>query len=329
MKGVCRYIVVSLVLLVGSILRVCAEEPVRILDARFEPQEVELGDHFDLVMEVEVKEGSAVAFPDLSEGMADGLLELIAEREIDTITHQGATYGLRKRYTLTSFEPSHYRLDSLGMLYASPEGEVDTLIAAVGLEIGVGMIPVDTTQTTIYGIKAPMKAPLYAEEFTGYLALALLVVAIIISLVHLIRKMGGRSNKEEVVLPVEPPHVVAIRRLERLHSQKLWQNERLKEYYTILTDILREYLDGRYGVDAPEMTSEEIIVALKGVGITPRMYADMERLLRESDLVKFAKYTPEREYHEEAYYKVYYFVEESKELPTESEPQSVKPKVEE
>lgn len=294
-----------------------SESPARLTSARFEPLEVLLGEHFDLVMEVEVPEGGAVVFPDLSAGLAEGEIELLSEGEVDTLSHKEGRYALRKRYRLIGFEPSRYQLDSLGVLYASPEGGVDTLFAAMPLAVEVAMIPVDTTQTTIYDIKPPMKVPLYAGEVAGYLGLTLLALVVLAGMVVLILRLsrGGKATKE--TKPSEPPHVVAIRRLEQLHSQKLWQNDRLKEYYTILTDILREYIEGRYGVSALEMTSDEILAALKGVGIGAKHYADLARLLGESDLVKFAKYVPEREYHEESYYKVYYFVEESKELPAE------------
>lgn len=319
-----RYIFVVLWVLSGCILRVGAQEPVRIADVRVEPAEVTLGDHFDLVMEVEAQEGCAVAFPDLTKGVAGGLWEYISEQEVDTISRKEGVYGVRKRYRLTSFEPGDYSLDSLGVVYRSAEGGVDTLYALAPLEMSVGMIPIDTTQTTIYGVKPPMKAPLYAEEFTGYLALVVLLIALVASVVRVIYRLSRRDRVERVVVPNEQPHVVAIRRLERLHSQKLWQSELLKEYYTELTDILREYLDNRYGVNAPEMTSDEILSALRRLGIEERHYADLERLLHESDFVKFAKYTPEKEYHEEAYYKVYYFVEESKQVViTDEGPRSV------
>lgn len=313
-----RNIALWLVALVAAAGLVCGQEPVRITDAHFEPLEVVLGDHFDLVMEVEAQEGHDVAFPDLSEGFAEGRIELLKESDVDTVFRRENTLGLRKRYKLTSFEPSSYRLDTLGVLTVSPEGVVDTLLQEVGLEMRVAMIPIDTTQTTIYDIKRPMKAPVYFGEFAGYLGVGLLVAAVVAVLIYLIVRAIRHRKGVEADRPAEPPHIVAIRRLERLHNQKLWQNGRLKEYYSALTDILREYLDGRFGVGAMEMTSEEIIGHLRELNLTPKQLEAMSGLLRESDLVKFAKHRPEQEYHEAAYYDVYYFVEESKEVPEES-----------
>ncbi len=308
-----------LVALMAAVGVVRGQEPVRLTDARFEPQEVVLGDHFDLVMEVEAAEGCAVAFPDLSAGFAEGEIELIKDGEVDTISRGEGLLGLRKRYTLIGFEANRYAIDSLGVLYATSPERIDTLLSRVALEVNIAMIPTDSTQTTIYPIKPPMKVSLRVGEVAGYVGAILLGVVLLFLLIRYIAALVGRRSKRVVVTPAEPPHVVAIRRLEQLHNQKLWQNGRLKEYYTALTDILREYLDGRYGVDAPEMTSEEILSALKRVGVSAKHYADLQRLLGESDLVKFAKYLPEQEYHEEAYYKVYYFVEESKVVPTEEE----------
>ena len=115
----------------------------------------------------------------------------------------------------------------------------------------------------------------------------------------------------------EPAHIVAIRELEKLSNQKLWQNGKVKEYYSRLTEILREYLDGRYGVGAMEMTSDEIVAAMKAAEVEPKYITKLGELLSESDLVKFAKYIPSEECHEESYNTVYYFVEESKEVAEE------------
>ena len=110
---------------------------------------------------------------------------------------------------------------------------------------------------------------------------------------------------------------MAIEALERLHNEKLWQNNKHKEYYSGLSDILRTYLAGQFELGAMEMTTDEIVVAMKSLSLTKKQSTSLGELLAESDLVKFAKYIPAEEYHEEAYNTVYYFVEESKEIAEE------------
>lgn len=228
---------------------------------------------------------------------------------------------------MTSFEPARYSIDSLGVLWTDGE-RIDTLFADTPLALEVAMIPVDTAQKTIYDIKQPLEAPLKLGEIGGYALSGLAVVAVVATLVLLIVRRLRKKNKDAEVAK-EPAHIVAIRELERLSNRKLWQNGKIKEYYSRLTEILREYLSGRYGVGAMEMTTDEIVAAMKEVAVEPKYIAKLGSLLAESDLVKFAKYIPSEEYHEESYNTVYYFVEESKEVseeiasPEAQEPQGV------
>ena len=148
------------------------------------------------------------------------------------------------------------------------------------------------------------------------------MLAVLASALYLIitrtRKAKGKAQEEET--PKEAPHIVAIRNLEILSHQKMWQNGKHKAYWSRLSEILREYLDGRYGVGAMEMTTDEIVAALKELELSPKQVKALNDLLAESDLVKFAKHTPDAESNEGAYYTIYYFVEETKEQPAEGAP---------
>lgn len=294
-----------------------ADEPVRV-DARFEPAEVVVGDHLDLVFEVDAANGCEVAFPELNEEFADGYIELLEEKRVEKVGQEEDRTLLRKRYRMIAFEVGEFRFDSLGVLYAS-EGVIDTAFVTSPLSLLVETIPADTTQTTIYDIKGPMEAPLVLEEFGGYVLYALFGLAVLASLIYMFMRLRKREQGESVILlPSEPSHVTAIRALEALHNRKLWQNSRFKEYYTQLSDILREYLDGRYGVSAMEMTTEEILSAIRKLSLSEKHSSMIAALLRESDLVKFAKYIPEEDAPETDYYNVYYFVEETKEAAEEA-----------
>lgn len=292
-----------------------ADEPVRV-EARFEPAEVVVGDHLDLVFEVEVADGYDVAFPEITPEFADGYLELLGEREVETVKAKSGGVGLRKRYRLIAFEEGDFRIDSVGVLYAR-EGVVDSAFVAAPLELLVQTIPADTTLESIHDIKGPMDTPVMLEEFGGYVLYSLFGLAVLASLIYMFTRLRRKAREEKIELPKEPAHVIAIRELEDLHNRKLWQNHKYKEYYTRLSDILREYLSGRYGVSAMEMTSDEIIEALKELALSDKQRGDVTELLRESDLVKFAKHIPDEDLPESSYYKVYYFVEESKEVEGE------------
>lgn len=314
MKRFYGLMLTALVVLVAGGVELFAGEPVRIVGAGFEPREVLLGDHFNLNIDVEVEEGCQVAFPAIDESFAEGHIELLEDIVTDTLGQSDGVWRLRKSYRLTSFDVAEYQLDSLGVLY-SDGLKIDTAFVGEPLQLRVDIMPVDTAQKTIYDIRQPMQAPLVVEEFSGWVSLGVLALAVLASLIYLVLKSwrARKQGEAEVALPKEAPHIVAIRSLEQLTHQKLWQNGKHKAYWSRLTDILRSYLDGRYGVGAMEMTTDEIIAAVKELEISPKQLADIRELLSEGDLVKFAKHTPGVETNEEAYYKVYYFVEDTKE----------------
>lgn len=292
-----------------------ADEPVR-AEARFEPAEVVVGDHLDLVLDVDVADGYEVAFPEITPEFANGYLELLKDNEVEEVAAESGRVGLRKRYRLIAFEEGEFSIDSVGVLYAR-EGVVDSAFVAEPLRLLVQTIPADTTLESIHDVKAPMDAPVMLEEFGGYVLYSLFGLAVLASLIYMFTRLRRKTRKENIELPKEPAHVIAIRALEELHNRKLWQNHKYKEYYTHLSDILREYLSDRFGLSAMEMTSDEIIEALKGLTLSDKQRGGVTELLRESDLVKFAKYIPVEDSPEASYYKVYYFVEESKEVEGE------------
>ena len=305
----------------GANAEAYAQEPVRVVGAGFEPSEVLIGDHFRLNIDVEAEDGCEVAFPTITEEFAGGHIELLEEIATDTVSHKEGVWALRKSYRLTSFEPADYHLDSLGVLY-SDGVKIDTAWVGHALRVKVDIMPVDTAQKTIYDIKQPLQTPLVVEEFAGYVGLGVLALAVLASAIYLIvtrtRKAKGETKEEEA--PKEAPHIVAIRNLELLSHQKMWQNGKHKAYWSRLSEILREYLDGRYGVGAMEMTTDEIVASLKELELSPKQVKDLNDVLAESDLVKFAKHAPDAESNEGAYYTIYYFVEETKEQPAEGTP---------
>lgn len=120
--------------------------------------------------------------------------------------------------------------------------------------------------------------------------------------------------RERIVKPAPklPPHVVAIKALDELKNRKLWQNGKHKLYYSSLTEILRVYIDGRWDIGALEMTTDEIISALRDVELPHQSRSALIAILRSADMVKFAKATPDAEENEQSFIDAYYFVENTK-----------------
>jgi len=288
------------------------------VEARVVPDSIGIGDLFTLEIDVERDQVQVTEFP-LYE--TDDKIEVVETPPVDTLLREGRRLKLRKRYVLQAFSEGRYNLGRPGVLYAD-KNIVDTLYTADSLRLDVGTFQIDTAKQTIYDLKAQRTLPFRFDEIAGYLYVGLFVLlhlaALVFALRYLLGKRGRRLGDLFRPAPPAPPHVEAIRALEALHNQKLWQNDRHKAYYSGLTDILRRYLARRYDIGALEMTSDEILRAVKPFDLPRKSAAELTELLREADLVKFAKAKPEAVRNEEAYQWAYYFVEETK--PVEEQP---------
>lgn len=115
----------------------------------------------------------------------------------------------------------------------------------------------------------------------------------LLAAIYLVKRI--RDNKPIIrkvkVEPKLPPHQVAMKEIERIKQEKVWQKGQPKEYYTELTDALRTYIKERFGFNALEMTSTEIIDKLLETNDKEAL-ADLRELFQTADLVKFAKHNP-------------------------------------
>jgi len=111
-----------------------------------------------------------------------------------------------------------------------------------------------------------------------------------------------------------PAHVLALAALNKLKEEAIWKNGAFKEFHILLSEILREYLEKRYGLFAMELTTEEIIISLKTVSIDSDSKAKLKQVLFLSDMVKFAKEIPIAAENEQSINNAILFVENTKEF---------------
>lgn len=294
-----------------------------VVRARVEPDSILIGDRFDLVIEVEKDLVQVVAFPELDMPHG-GALELVESLPPDTLARDGRRLSLSKRYRMAAFEEGVYNLGGSDLLFAD-KNILDTLHIHDSIPLRVVTFQIDSTSHTIFDVKPQQRIPLTFAEVALYLRWVFLGILVLLGVLCLIHRILARKGKGLGRLfrttPPLPPHEVAIRALETLRNQKLWQNNKHKLYYSGLTDILRTYIAARWQIGAMEMTSDQIIEALRGEQLPTKASIDLTTILRDGDLVKFAKATPEAEQNEADYFKAYYFVEETKpvEAPTPEE----------
>ncbi len=287
-------------------------EPAPIVRSYITPDSIGIGDRFDYVIEVERDLVQTTAFP-VFEPQEEFVV--VEDLPVDTLARDGRTLKLRKRYRMAAFEQGRFRFAPAGVLYVDKNIQ-DTLYGGDSLQLTVFSFLIDSTSQSIYDLKPQHTLPFRFAEIRGYLTWGLLILALLGAVVYAamryLRSRGKRLGDLFKPAPPKPAHIEAIMALEALHHQKLWQNNRHKSYYSGLTDILRTYIARRWEVGAMEMTSEEIIAAMRTQELPEKARMDLTTILRDADLVKFAKATPEAEQNESDYLKAFFFVEETK-----------------
>lgn len=235
-----------------------------------------------------IKNGTSVALQDLSE-LSNDTLVLVRNWQFDTlnVNKKKQLMDLRGSVVLAPFEEGVYELPPI-LVQRTYAGKVDTLLFE-GVRLEVATIPVDTATFEIRDIKGQIKYPVTFKEVFPWLGGFILLLALVAVAIYLIIRYRRRKGLEPS--PDEPAYIVALRRLEHFRNDKFWTPEKQKGFYSGVTDALKEYIEDRFGVDAPEMTTEELFSALKN---RPEIAADVfesaKDLFERADFVKFAKY---------------------------------------
>ncbi|MCI7337087.1 MAG: hypothetical protein MSH41_00585 [Bacteroidales bacterium] len=279
-----------------------------------------VGEQTRLTFTVAQMRDRQVCAPVFSDTIVSGL-EIVERLPLDTQLADDGLLLVSQSYVLTSFDSALYFIDAQPFVDGA-----DTLYSNP-LSLKVVSIPVDTAQHAIADIK-----PVYAPPFDW--PLFWLIVLITLGVVALavigffvyryVKRHAAPSAEVAEPQDLRPAHEIALERLDVIKAEKLWQQNRDKEYHTQLTDVVRDYIARRFGICAVEQTSAEILA-----GIQPELsgqktvYADLKTLLTTSDLVKFAKYKPLVSEDEKSLALAYQFVEATKEVAPDADTQTV------
>lgn len=245
-------------------------------------------------------------------------VEIIDWLEGDTTDIGNGLVEIKRGLLIQSFDSGVYTIPPF-LLVSGPD-----TIRSNSLSLKVN--PVDVTALTDIHPIADVSEfdskwydwlPDWITDYWVYLLLGLLIVA------------GGvcayliMSKKVSVtILPQKkrlPPDQIAFNRLNALKEAQLWEKGQEKEYYTRLIDILRDYLQERFGINAMEMTSSQILKALRANEETRLSHSRMERVVEIADFVKFAKVRPLPDDNVRAFSDAMQFVEETRPAPETTE----------
>ncbi|MDH6533376.1 hypothetical protein M2101_000017 [Parabacteroides sp. PM5-20] len=220
---------------------------------------------------------------------------------------------IKQDLLITSFDSSLYLLPPLKVI----DG-VDTVYSnQVALKVSTLPVNVDAPEE-FYDIKDVWKPPFVLADYYPIILGILLAIFLLCVLAYVIKRL--RSKKS--ILPFKkpepqlPPHEQAILELNEIKQQKLWQQGRNKDYFTLITDTLRRYITERFGANAMEMTSGEILDFIRQETEAESVYDNLKQILQLADLVKFAKMHPLPDENDLSMMNAYLFVNQTKKEET-------------
>ena len=244
-----------------------------------------IGAEFRLTLKTSVDTTTKVIFPNAK---TFGALEVIRSYKIDTIKNKDR-YELVKKYGLTQFDSGKYSIPSVKVLINNKPFFTDSI------KVEVSNVVVDTLKQKMYDIK-PIAEVTSSKSWIWKLLLILVLLAGIAAFVYWWLKIRQKKEIEEEIF--KTPIEKATSLLNTLEKKELWQKGEVKAYYSELTDIARNYIEEAIDIPAMESTTSELIEGIRVASLKKKMVLtqetieNLERVLKQADLVKFAKSKP-------------------------------------
>jgi hypothetical protein len=274
--------------------------------AKLDQRAIRIGDQTKLHLSVYQRTKQTVTFPAVTDTLGSSI-QVISSSKQDTIPDQNdpEKITVTKSFVITSFDAGTYKIPAF--IFTAKEGE----LKSNELTLLVQSVKVDTTKS-IYDIKEPLKVSYtfvdWIKDNWQWIVLPLLGAILLVWLAYSYFKRRKNKPVTEPGKPVMPADAIALRQLAELHDKKLWQQELIKEYYSELSDVLREYLEKRYHIKTHEKTTDEIFAGLSNVEISAENKNTLKGLLVTADLVKFAKEKPSATENEQSMADAVFFV---------------------
>ena len=244
-----------------------------------------IGAEFKLTLKTSVDTMSKVVFPNAK---TFGALEVIRSYKVDTIKNKDR-YELVKKYGLTQFDSGKYNIPSVKVLINNKPFFTDSI------KVEVSNVVVDTLKQKMYDIK-PIAEVTSSKSWIWKLLLIIVLLAGIAAFVYWWLKIRQKKEIEEEIF--KTPIEKATHLLNTLEKKELWQKGEVKAYYSELTDIARNYIEEAIDIPAMESTTSELIEGIRVASLKKKMVLtqetieNLERVLKQADLVKFAKSKP-------------------------------------
>ncbi|HSZ24072.1 MAG TPA: transmembrane domain-containing protein [Cytophagaceae bacterium] len=297
------------VLLFCSIHSVVFSQQVKVI-ASLDTNAVKIGDPVNLEFEIQHSIGTTVKWPSIPDTISK--IEILKRNSIDTLKGANDLITEKQVIKLICFDSGSYTIPSFAFFYKTGKDTSIKVINTDSLLLVIKNIPIDTAKA-IKDIKPPLEVPFSWKEVMPYIIGGLIVVAIIALIYYFIKRRKKKAMVNVAQIIKRPAHEVALEALQKLENEKVWQQGNNKYFHSELSDITRTYIENRFGINAMEHTTDEIINGLKTF-LTSESKEKIKQVLVLSDLVKFAKAQPISIENELSLHNAYDFVNMTKQI---------------
>lgn len=254
---------------------------------------VQVGKPFTLDLSLKVPYGWFVEWNDFAQDTLSEQIDILKRGNVERTADADSNVIVKQQLTLMTFDTGQIVLPSVGLKYAKSFDDPMRLEAFTDpVRLYATTMAVDTT-LAYKPIVEPLAAPITMKEVFPWILAVLLAMLLGLGIWLFLRRRKTRVDEDGNVIkgPVIPPYDKAVDELKRLREEKMWQSGKVKEYFSSLTDIAREYIEGQFGLNAVEMTTDDILDEIKPLHFPKETYNKLKDTMEVADLVKFAKYS--------------------------------------
>jgi hypothetical protein len=261
------------------------------IQTKIDTNRITLGDQIGLHYLLDKEKDIYVTLPLLRDTLTPGV-EILGDPVIDSTRVKDGMLTITLDLLITSFDTGIYYIPPQSFIVH--DGIYTDTMQSDATYLEVFGVAIDTTYA-IRDIKGQEGAPVSPLVILSIILGSLIVLGIAGYLIYyfFIRKKEEEEGMRIVTKPSEPAYIAAFRELDRIKAQKLWQQNKVKEYYTRITYIIRWYIWQRFGIPALEETSDEILTNFGKLKVDNVNMEALESLLTLADMVKFAKGNPD------------------------------------
>ncbi len=308
MKKLCFILLFCLM----SFLGIRCDAQMTLFSGKTTADTIVVGQPFDYQLSLTINKDYYVEWMQFGDTLSKAIDVISVEDVKTTPINNSDNVIMTQKLKLTSFDTGYVYVPEIAVTYSkSLQDSIRHTLRTDEKELYVTTVAVDTTQA-FRPIKDVIKQGYTAKEILPWVVIVIALGGLVYLIIYL-----NKHKKPKVVVveekkkPTIPAIITARAKLNEMKDNELWNSAKTKDYYTDLTDIAREYLEGQFDIDAVEMTTDEIMQAVNELNLNNLTKSKLQETLTTADFVKFAKANPTAEQNKQSFSDINSFVEDS------------------